>query len=453
MMDMPKANASPTKEFFVHMITRDITLEDSILDLIDNSVDAGWKSAGSSAITLDNQTDLSKYWISIDVSDDQFSISDNCGGMSLDDAADYAFSFGRKSTQEHEDYSIGVYGIGMKRAVFKLGEEIRIRSTFLDAEGKKTSFAVPIDVSAWLQGDDNEPWDFDIEEDIVQDEKGLKIVIGKLTKSAARSFGDPAFTENLRRIISRDYSLYLLRGLTIYVNEEPVVGMDIELGKSGEFSPVRINYKEPQNGRKISVEILGGMAVPPPDSAEPEERHDGDKSFGWYVACNGRVVLAADKSDVSGWGTDDWPQWHRQYAGFKGIVLFSAQKTEVLPITTTKRSVDLTSSVYRRAQIHMRAVSKEWIAYTNKRKQALTEAKLKEAKVQPVPIHKIDQSKKLGVPTLRLKRVVQPANVHYAVPVKKMKELASAFGNINMPYRDVGLRSFDYAYDDLAGED
>ena len=30
-----KAAADPTKEFFVNMITRDITLEDSIFDLID----------------------------------------------------------------------------------------------------------------------------------------------------------------------------------------------------------------------------------------------------------------------------------------------------------------------------------------------------------------------------------------------------------------------------------
>jgi hypothetical protein len=43
---MQKAIANPTKEFFVTMITRDITLEDCILDL-DNSVDGAWRRAGS----------------------------------------------------------------------------------------------------------------------------------------------------------------------------------------------------------------------------------------------------------------------------------------------------------------------------------------------------------------------------------------------------------------------
>ena len=48
-----KAHASPTKAFFVNMITRDITLADSILDLIDNSVDGAWRQAGSQPIGLD----------------------------------------------------------------------------------------------------------------------------------------------------------------------------------------------------------------------------------------------------------------------------------------------------------------------------------------------------------------------------------------------------------------
>lgn len=33
------ANGSPTKEFFVEMLTRDIELNDAILDLLDNCLD------------------------------------------------------------------------------------------------------------------------------------------------------------------------------------------------------------------------------------------------------------------------------------------------------------------------------------------------------------------------------------------------------------------------------
>ena len=447
-----KADASPTKEFFVNMITRDITLEDSILDLIDNSIDAAWQMAGSHAITLEDETDLSNFKISLTFSEDEFTITDNCGGMTLNNAVNHAFSFGRKASQEREEFSIGVYGIGMKRAVFKVGKNVRVRSQFLEDDGSVLSFAVPINVTNWL-ADERSSWDFDIVEDAVRPENGVEIVVNELTWPAKTAFGNPAFLENLRRMIARDYSLHLGRGLNIEVGEEQIVGVNVELGMSKDFSPMRLSYEDAQNGESVSIEVLGGMAAPPPDNVEPDDRFDGDKRFGWYVACNGRIVMAADKSGVAGWGTSDWPQWHRQYAGFIGIVLFSASNTAALPLTTTKRSVDQTSDVYRRAQLKMRDLSKEWIAYTNVRKQALEEAKRKEAAARSVPIRQVEVKPALILPTLDVQRVERPANVLYSVPVKRMKRLAKALGSINLAYREVGIRSFEYTYEDLVGEE
>ena len=81
-----KASANPTKAFFVRMITRDLTLEDCILDLIDNSVDAAWSKEGHHPMGLDQDVDLSAYRIEITAARDRFVIRDNCGGMSLDNA-------------------------------------------------------------------------------------------------------------------------------------------------------------------------------------------------------------------------------------------------------------------------------------------------------------------------------------------------------------------------------
>ncbi len=39
-------NASPVKSFFVYMLTRDIKLEEAILDLLDNCVDGILRSGG-----------------------------------------------------------------------------------------------------------------------------------------------------------------------------------------------------------------------------------------------------------------------------------------------------------------------------------------------------------------------------------------------------------------------
>lgn len=445
-----KATANPTKTFFVRMITRDISLEDCILDLIDNSIDGAWKCEGSKPVGLADGADLQKYKIEIEASTDGFRITDNCGGMSLAEAADHAFSFGRQATDATDDYSIGVYGIGMKRAVFKLGEDIRVRSTYVEEGGETLSFAVPIKVDQWLVND-TPPWDFDIEEDAALAEPGVEILVHSLTIGASTSFGNPAFLQNLKRTIARDYSLHLARGLTVVLNGETIQGWKIELRQGDEFAAMRVEYQDEAEGAPVTVEIIGGMAAPPPDDIEPDEDDEGDKRFGWYVVCNGRIVLAADKTSVAGWGTDGWPQWHRQYSGFMGVILFTSANAASLPLTTTKRSVDVSSEVYRRARPSMRDVTRKWIDYTNARKQASDEAKQKEAAAVAVSIQQIPRLQTVRLPTLVTKPREKVANVNYSVPLARLKKLSAALGNINMAYRDVGLKSFEYTFDDLAG--
>lgn len=447
-----KAGANPTKAFFVRMITRDISLEDCILDLIDNSVDGAWRSAGSQPMGLDEAVDLSPFRIEINAAPNGFSIIDNCGGMTFDDAVDHAFSFGRPATDPGDAYSIGVYGIGMKRAVFKLGTKIQVRSTFQGEDGAPFSFAVPIDVEEWLT-DDTPPWDFDIVEAEELADNGVEIVVTELTDGSAASFDSPAFLQNLKRTIGRDYSLYLDRGLTVSLNGEEISGWEIELREGADFAPMRVEYQDELDGDLVKVELIGGMAASPPDSADPDVGDTGERQYGWYVVCNGRIVLAADKTSVSGWGTEDWPQWHRQYSGFIGMIIFTAENAGALPLTTTKRSVDKSSEVYRRARPKMRDVTRSWIDYTNSRKQALEEAKKIEAAAKPVKLRALTVRDTVQLPTYTAKPVERMGNIGYSVPVSKIKKLARGMGKSTMSYRDVGLSSFDYAYDDFVGEE
>lgn len=459
MNDIPKqVKVSPTKAFFVRMITRDITLEDSILDLIDNSVDGAWKCEGSRPSGLAEDVDLSRYSIAITASEDGFCIKDNCGGMSLEDAVEHAFSFGRREDARLDEFSIGVYGIGMKRAVFKLGNTIAIDSTTQpDGEGI-IAFQVPIDVDAWLKNP-AESWDFDLNVIGPMEELGVKITANDLTPSTKNAFGNPAFLEELIRIIGRDYSLHLNQGLTITVNGKEVSGWKITLRSSDGFKPVRFEYEDDAEGSLVTVEIIGGMADAPPESIEPNERGSGRDPYGWYIVCNGRVVLAADKTDVSGWGTDGLAKWHPQYAGFIGLVLFSAKDASDLPLTTTKRSVDRSSGVFRRSKPRLREVSTAWIKYTNQRKQMKVDkdravVDVVEKAAVPIPVYNVPTQATLVLPAFtEAVRGEKQANIAYSVPVSKVRALAHGFGNRNLSYREVGLQSFEYAFTDLAEDD
>ena len=455
-----KATASPTKAFFVRMITRDISLEDCILDLIDNSVDGAWQIQGARPMSLSDKTKLSKFEIKIELNAVQFRIIDNCGGITLDQAAEYAFTFGRRDSDPHEKYSIGVYGIGMKRAVFKMGTEIKIRSTY-PKKGKTESFCVPIDVTTWLSKDEISSWDFDIDTDKPLPTPGVEILVRQLTEETATSFGDPSFVQRLRRTISRDYALHLHRGLVIRVNGVEIDGWAIELRSNRNIVPMRLArrlvVKTKQQGKirteNVSVEIIAGMAVSPPEANEPNESDVKESRSGWYVVCNGRVVLAADKSAVAGWGTDGWPKWHPQYDGFLGLVIFASENAKLLPLTTTKRSVDSSSAVYRTIMPYMREASKDWISYTNVRKQALDDAKKIESKAKSLSMYEVAKRKSMRLPSLTVKPKRKTAHISYDVLPNRLIALADALGDINMISRDVGLKSFEYAYDDLVGEE
>ena len=101
----------------------------------------------------------------------------------------------------------------------------------------------------------------------------------------------------------------------------------------------------------------------------------------------------------------------------------------------------------------MRDVSKLWIGYTNVRKQTIDAAKSIEDKAKAVSIFKIPTKTTASFPRLSPKPKKKVANVLYSVSPTRIRKLANAMGDINFSNRDVGIRSFDYTYDDLVGED
>jgi hypothetical protein len=79
-------NTFPPKSFFVKTLVRDIDLLDSILDLIDNSIDSYIKKGFSK-----------RKLISVKLLKDSFIIEDNCGGIEKESVYEHVFRFGDMS--------------------------------------------------------------------------------------------------------------------------------------------------------------------------------------------------------------------------------------------------------------------------------------------------------------------------------------------------------------------
>ena len=85
---------------------------------------------------------------------------------------------------------------------------------------------------------------------------------------------------------------------------------------------------------------------------------------GWYIFCNGRLVLKADKTAASIWGsTHSMRQYHPDFAFFRGYAFFDSSVSSLLPWTTTKTGVDIDSTLYKSVQQQMIELSKPILAF------------------------------------------------------------------------------------------
>ncbi len=79
-----KAQATPTKQFFVSMLTRDVGLHYSIVGLLDNCLDSAMRRADR------DRVDYSRHFVRIRVARYHCSIEDSCGGIRRAGATSYA---------------------------------------------------------------------------------------------------------------------------------------------------------------------------------------------------------------------------------------------------------------------------------------------------------------------------------------------------------------------------
>lgn len=361
------AKGSPTKEFFVEMLTRDIELNDAILDLLDNCLDGVVRSC-SGKDKLQTADFYASYCANITISSTEFSITDNCGGIPRSTAENYAFRMGRVPTTQTDHPTIGIYGIGMKRAIFKIGKAATV---FTQNLGERYAVKIPRD---WADTADN--WDFPIEEnpeDNPLTSDGTMVHITALNPGIAELWGTEeninAFVETLKRAIQESYSLIIQKGFTIKINNQVVAANPVELLVQQDSKKKGIRpYIFTGQYDDVNVKVAIGFYAPMASDDDIDEMNESRRSSyeaGITVVCNDRVVLYNDKSGLTGWGTNGVPNYHTQFIGIKGIVIFESTNPKALPMTTTKRGIDHSSALYIAVKDKLCEGLKMFTNYTN----------------------------------------------------------------------------------------
>jgi hypothetical protein len=424
-------NASPTKDFFIRMLVKDIELTSAIIDLVDNCVDGALR-------TRPNRNYIG-LWVRLEVSPTEFRIVDNCGGISVDMAAKYAFRFGRPEEMQSTPHSVGQFGVGMKRALFKIGSKFRIESTT-----ESSRFVLEEDVNEWKA---KKLWKFQFKEvnrtlqAVPEDERGTKIEIKGLHDSVASDFKSDTFIKKLGLEIRQAHQTFLNCGLAITLNKIPIGSQQLKLFSSNELKPAFFETKFKQNGCWVDVKIYAGISESDPLAA------------GWYIYCNGRMIIGYDRTLTTGWGEREGetvPRYHNQFAMFRGFVFFDSDEACLLPWNTTKTGIDADSQVYRAIRLHMLTLMRPVIDFLN-----LYDA---ETRQEPQPLH--DTVRKA---TLASVTDVQPSNrfqypkplpmpapsltnrISYNKPLEKIEKVMVALRTKSL--KEVGEKTFDYFYE------
>lgn len=306
---------------------------------------------------------------------DHFIIEDNCGGIPIEVAKKYAFAMGRPPAAGTTGHgaTVGMYGIGMKRAIFKLGTEALVESRH------DTGFIVEF-TPEWMR-DDN--WDelpmYELADDQLT-ENGTRIVIYRLNDETKSSFSNTDWIEDFRRTVARHYSLIIAKGFSVTVGSPDEVAAGIQPIPAEQFKLIQTASSGTGDSRitpyvyagklgDVDVEIYAGLyreLLTENEAEEEEETRGVTDDAGWTVACNDRVVIWKDKTRLTGWGEATAPNYHGQFIAITGIVLLRSDDPKKLPLTTTKRGIDASSNVYSEAKDLMRDATKALTSFTNK---------------------------------------------------------------------------------------
>jgi hypothetical protein len=356
-----QVDTSPTKEVVVDSITRDATDEECIFDLIDNAVDAARNAIFyniSPKLHNELPSGYEGYEAKLTLDSAGLKIADNCGGISIQALKKVALRFGEQSDQK---MGIGAFGVGLNRALFRLGSFAQITT-----ETRRERAEVTLEKDKYLHKPNN--WMLPGEKLPITGKPGTTIEIRQLQTGTSGHFGDPRWVAAVEHQIGRRYGRFVQKGFLLSVNGKKVANEEAPIREDGTYED-REKFLRTSDG--VLVHLKYGQHKLHKFPGEKGHISDDQNrrltaQYGWTVLCNDRAVLLSDKTNKTGW---DVTKFHSDFYGFVGYVNFVSENPRKLPWNTTKTDVDLNNLAYQEALKDMRRFTKEWRSAANQRKR------------------------------------------------------------------------------------
>ena len=303
-------DGTPEKRMFWSSIS-DYGLKTGMCELIDNALDLWMASMPRGDLKVE---------ISLDVERQLISIKDNAGGVAHEDLRLLVAPGGSKNDPDAE--TIGIFGVGNKRAGVALGEHVVMKTR----HGSARTFEIEI-TRDWLA---SPHWELPVYEIPDVDPGTTEIEVSHLRK--------PFYQSDVDEIISHlgeTYEWFLrIKGCRVEVNGTKVKRQSFETWAfPAGFEPRSAVFEVSLNqGDKIRVEMTAGLI---------RDRVPESSNYGVYFYCNHRLIVKEMKTrDVGYFVTSEAGVPHPDASLCRVIVRLDG-KAKLMPWNSSKTGINV----------------------------------------------------------------------------------------------------------------
>lgn len=363
--------ATPSKRLFLSIIA-DYDLDRAICELIDNAIDVWIRSVKKKRVNIH---------IDLDFDQQTIKITDDAGGLHK---SELSFIIGPGQSGSNEiDHTIGIFGVGTKRAIVALSQDIVIKTRFANDKTYQIEFD-----DDWLSRQDE--WILPVYH-IDDIEEGSTIVeLKKLRKKL-----DEEAKSRLKDHLSAVYAKFIRQDdVVLFLNRQKIAPKFFD---TWSYPP---KY-QPRNytgsialtaGDKVDVDVTAGLG---------SESSPATGEYGVYFYCNDRLIARALKNPDVGFlkGYAGLP--HPKVSLTKVIVNLSGHP-RYMPWNSSKSDIDTKHEVF--------VAIREWLMLTVKDYAAISRIwmgdwpdkvfKYSTGKIQSVKIKAFPEAKTSYLPPL-----------------------------------------------------
>jgi hypothetical protein len=312
--EIDKLDATPSKRLYLSIIA-DYDLNRSICELVDNGLDVWVKNRRTRNITIN---------ITLNKSQQTISVEDNAGGLQKSELR-YIVGPGQTGTNP-SDETIGIFGVGTKRAVVALAQDIKIRTRFRN----QGTYQVDFD-DKWIENDD---WELPVYE---VDNINVGSTIVELQRLRVE-ITDEAIAQ-IKDHLSTTYAKFLSTNkIIIKVNDEKLSPQFFEnWAYPPSFEPTKYTgILKIEENFEIRIEAYAGLTL---------ESSPAGGEYGVYFYCNDRLIARALKTFEVGF-TKGFAGLPHPKVSLTRLLIFLNGDAKFMPWNSSKSDINTKHAVF-----------------------------------------------------------------------------------------------------------